>query len=204
MCATGRAAHGLHTAVFTMGLLVASQVALLHACTSLHLCKVSLGVAGASEHSTQPAWCLLCWLIDLSGLLQGTVLLCCTGQHSSKPFLSCHWLLMWPLPCSVQVCGEGYVLDLKLPGGAPHVVLLSLLLLLADLREQAGTLLTPADNNSAKVLLRLPVQVRCGSGWHGCRGLGVVRQESFAVQVCGYSPHQPAVLCRQLELQPCE
>lgn len=56
------------------------------------------------------------------------------------------------------------MLDLKLPGGAPHVVLLSLLLLLADLREQAGTLLTPADNNSAKVLLRLPVQVRWAVG----------------------------------------
>jgi hypothetical protein len=59
----------------------------------------------------------------------------------------------------VQVCGAGYVLDLQLPGGSAHVVLLSLLLLLANLKEQAATFLAPADSGSAKVLLRLPVQV---------------------------------------------
>lgn len=62
--------------------------------------------------------------------------------------------------CCVQVCGEGYVLDLQLPAGSPHVALLSLLLLMVNLKEQAATLLTPVDNGSAKVLLRLPVQVR--------------------------------------------
>jgi hypothetical protein len=52
------------------------------------------------------------------------------------------------------------VLDLQLPGGLPHVVLLSLLLLLVNLRDQAIALLTPADNGGAKVLLRLPAAVR--------------------------------------------
>jgi hypothetical protein len=40
------------------------------------------------------------------------------------------------------------------------VVLLSLLLLLVKLRDQATALLTPANNGSAKVLLRLPAKVR--------------------------------------------
>lgn len=70
---------------------------------------------------------------------------------------------VWAL-CALQVCGAGYVLDLQLPGGSAHVVLLSLLLLLANLKEQAATLLGPADSGSAKVLLRLPVQVRRGTG----------------------------------------
>lgn len=59
----------------------------------------------------------------------------------------------------MQLCGGGYVLDLQLPGGPPHVVLLGLLVLLANLRDSSGTLLTPTDSGSAKVLLRLPVQV---------------------------------------------
>lgn len=54
------------------------------------------------------------------------------------------------------------MLDLQLPGGPSHVVLLSLLALLANLREHASTLLTPTDTGSDKVLLRLPVQVRQG------------------------------------------
>lgn len=58
----------------------------------------------------------------------------------------------------MQLCGGGYVLDLQLPGGPPYVVLLGLLMLLANLRERS-TLLTPTDSGSAKVLLRLPVQV---------------------------------------------
>lgn len=63
----------------------------------------------------------------------------------------------------LQLCGGGYVLDLQLPGGPAHVVLLSLLALLSNLRERASTLLTPTETGSAKVLLRLPVQVRHGS-----------------------------------------
>jgi hypothetical protein len=39
------------------------------------------------------------------------------------------------------------------------MVMLSLLMLLAELREQSAALLTPAANGAAKVLLRLPVQV---------------------------------------------
>jgi hypothetical protein len=64
------------------------------------------------------------------------------------------------LGVATQLCGGGYVLDLQLPGGPPHVVLLSLLVLLTNLRERSSTLLTPTDSGSAKVLLRLPVQVR--------------------------------------------
>lgn len=77
--------------------------------------------------------------------------------------VSDHMGAVWAL-CALQVCGAGYVLDLQLPSGSAHVVLLSLLLLLANLKEQAATLLGPADSGSAKVLLRLPVQVRRSTG----------------------------------------
>jgi hypothetical protein len=68
---------------------------------------------------------------------------------------------LFPLTVTQQVCSEGCVLALQLPGGPAHVVQLSLLGLLAQLREQAGTLLSPLIEGSgcAKVLLRLPVQV---------------------------------------------
>lgn len=80
----------------------------------------------------------------------------CLRQYSRASFVA-------------QVCGEGYVLDLQLPGGSPHVVLLSLLLLLVQLRDAATTLLTPADNGSAKVLLRLPASVgHCAGREHSC------------------------------------
>lgn len=78
-----------------------------------------------------------------------------------------HCLTLLRLHC-VQVCGEGYVLDLQLPSGPPHVVMLSLLLLLAELRGQSAALLTPAANGAAKVLLRLPVQVSRTCTRHGC------------------------------------
>lgn len=68
------------------------------------------------------------------------------------------------------------MLDLLLPGGPPHVMVLSLLHLVADLREKACTLLTPTQGGtSAKVLLRLAVQVGGVSLMHVkavCAGAG--------------------------------
>ena len=88
--------------------------------------------------------------------------------------------------CLRQVCGEGYVLDLQLPGGPTHVVLLSLLSLMSHLRDEATSLLAPADNGSAKVLLRLPVQV--GSGQVCCAGseLALVLCVHAVDKVCGH------------------
>lgn len=117
--------------------------------------------------------------------------------------------------CCVQVCGEGYVLDLQLLAGSPHVALLSLLLLMVNLKEQAATLLTPADNGSAKVLLRLPVQVRNSNTRRAdlCRTLTAAQHDRNSMLArhvsmsTACSSHQPCsslscpLLCRFLALQ---
>lgn len=56
-----------------------------------------------------------------------------------------------------QPCAEGSLLDIQLPSGPPHVVLLSLLHTLRELRDQYSGLMVPPT--VAKVLLRLAVQV---------------------------------------------
>eukprot|EP00878_Enallax_costatus_P004567 GHUV01004808.1.p1 GENE.GHUV01004808.1~~GHUV01004808.1.p1 ORF type:complete len:696 (+),score=237.48 GHUV01004808.1:1024-3111(+) len=57
-----------------------------------------------------------------------------------------------------QVGPAGFVLDIQLPSGSPHIVLISLLHTLRDLREQYANLLVP--QTVTKVLLTLGVQGR--------------------------------------------
>lgn len=56
------------------------------------------------------------------------------------------------------------MLDIQLPSGAAHVVLISLLHMLMELKEQYVNMLVP--QTVTKVLIRLGVQVR----WYGHLG----------------------------------
>lgn len=66
----------------------------------------------------------------------------------------CLLLTLVPL----QVGPTGSALDIQLPSGSPHVVLISLLHMLRDLREQYANMLVP--QTVIKVVLTLGVQVR--------------------------------------------
>jgi hypothetical protein len=57
----------------------------------------------------------------------------------------------------LQVCAEGLLLDLQLPAGSAHVVVVALMHALRELREQHIGLLT--SSRVAKVLLRLSTKV---------------------------------------------
>lgn len=62
----------------------------------------------------------------------------------------------------LQACAEGSLLNIQLPGGSPHVVLISLLHMLHELRYHFAAM--GGAPCVGKVLLRLGLQVRAGGG----------------------------------------
>lgn len=65
-------------------------------------------------------------------------------------------------PHLLQACAEGSLLDIQLPGGSPHVVLISLLHMLHELRYHFAAM--GGAPCVGKVLLRLGLQVRNEGG----------------------------------------